>query len=228
MGQSGLDLIPVETGPWFEFFSVTALAMVAFLLGGAFTWEKLEASGREVLVISIVLVVVTLGVVALGLMAMGTGAVLALVLGALACATDPAATQDAISQSGQNNRFTDKLKAIVAIDDAWGLIAFSLAVVLAHSLSGAVDMSLLKDAAWEIGGAIVLGSTIGFPGAYLTGRVRNGEPVQAEALGIVFLTAGLALWLHVSYLIAAMTAGAVIANFARHHTRAFHEIERIQ
>ena len=52
--------------------------------------------------------------------------------------------------------------------------------------------------------------------------------MQTEALGIVFLCAGLALWLEVSFLIAGMTAGAIIVNFARHHSRAFHQIENIQ
>jgi Kef-type K+ transport system membrane component KefB len=41
----------------------------------------------------------------------------------------------------------------------------------------------------------------------------------------VFLTAGLAIWLDVSYLLAGMTAGMLIVNFARHHRQAFHEIE---
>ena len=68
----------------------------------------------------------------------------------------------------------------------------------------------------------------GVPGALLTGRLSRGEPLRIEALGLVFLTAGWALWLDLSYLIAGMTAGAVIVNTARHHTRAFHEIEHIQ
>ena len=41
----------------------------------------------------------------------------------------------------------------------------------------------------------------------------------------MFLTAGLAIWLEVSYLLAGMTAGMLIVNFARHHKQAFHEIE---
>ena len=59
----------------------------------------------------------------------------------------------------------------------------------------------------------------------LTGRIKPGEPLQTEALGLVFLTAGLAIWLEVSYLLAGMTAGMLIVNFARHHRQAFHEIE---
>jgi Kef-type K+ transport system membrane component KefB len=49
-----------------------------------------------------------------------------------------------------------------------------------------------------------------------------------EAIGVVFITAGVSIWLEVSFLVAGMTAGAVIANLAQHHERAFHEIEHIE
>jgi Kef-type K+ transport system membrane component KefB len=58
--------------------------------------------------------------------------------------------------------------------------------------------------------------------------LAKGEPLQTEVLGVVFLCAGLSLWLDVSFLISGMTAGAVIVNFAQHHSREFHEIEHIQ
>ncbi len=49
-----------------------------------------------------------------------------------------------------------------------------------------------------------------------------------EALGLVFICGGLAIWLDVSFLIASIVMGAVIANFARHHEYAFHEIENVE
>jgi Kef-type K+ transport system membrane component KefB len=55
-----------------------------------------------------------------------------------------------------------------------------------------------------------------------------GVTLQAEALGLVFLTAGLCSWLGVSYLLAGLVSGTVIANVATHHDRAFHEIEHVQ
>ena len=79
----------------------------------------------------------------------------------------------------------------------------------------------------EVGGAIALGLAIGLPAAYATGRIDPGEPTLAEALGIVLVCAGLSLWLEVSFLLAGMTAGAVIVNLARHHEYPFHEIEHI-
>ena len=80
----------------------------------------------------------------------------------------------------------------------------------------------------EIGGAIVLGLLIGLPGVFLTGRIRSGQPMLIEALGLVFVCGGLAIWLGISFLIASMVMGATIANLARHHEYSFHAIEGIE
>jgi Kef-type K+ transport system membrane component KefB len=62
----------------------------------------------------------------------------------------------------------------------------------------------------------------------LIGRFSEGEPLRIEALGLVFLTAGLSLMLGLSYLIAGMTVGAVIVNHTRHHSRAFAEVRSFE
>ena len=80
----------------------------------------------------------------------------------------------------------------------------------------------------EIGGAVALGLAIGLPAAYLTGRIKRGEPTLMEALGIVFLCTGLAIYLEFSLLLTGMVAGAVVVNLAKHHEQPFHEIERIE
>lgn len=228
VGGSGLDLIPPEMRSLYDFLSVMALTMVAFLLGSSLTLERLARHGRAILLISLCIVAVTLAVVSVGLWLAGLPAPVALLLGAIATATAPAATQDAIRQAGAEGPFVDLILGIVAIDDAWGLLAFSLAAVGAHMLSGGADAGLLAEALWEIGGAVALGGLIGWPAAYLTGRISRGEPLETEAIGLVCLTAGLAIWLDVSFLIAGMVAGMLIANLARHHERAFHEIEHLQ
>lgn len=228
VGPSGLDAIPSEAQALYDFLSITALTMVAFLLGSSLTLEELRNHGRAILTISALIVVVTMTLVTGGLWLLGLPLPVAILLGAIATATDPAATHDAIRQAGKSGPFPDILKGIVAIDDAWGLIVFSMAVVLAFSLGGEVHLGHFGTAAWEVGGALGLGILIGLPAAFLTGRLKQGEPMQTEALGIVFLTAGLAIWAQVSFLLAGMVAGALVANLARHHETAFHEIEYIQ
>lgn len=226
-GQSGLNIIPDDLQALYPVFSIVALSMVAFLLGSALSFKTLASRGKPILVLSLSIVLTTLLLVAAGLNALGLPMPIALVLGAIATATAPAATYDVIRQIGIDSDFTRTLKGIVAIDDAWGLMVFSLAIVLAQGwTTGAAGF--LATSATEILGAIAFGFAIGFPAAFLTGRLSRGEPLRIEALGLTFLTAGLSIWLGLSYLIAGMTVGAVVVNAATHHTRAFHEIENLQ
>jgi Kef-type K+ transport system membrane component KefB len=202
--------------------------MVAFLLGGALGRETLVSHGREIIALSVAVVVASGAVVAGGLLLVGAPVAVALMLGGISAATDPAATRDVARQSGHAGPFTQKLLGIVAIDDAWGLLAFSLALTAAGvSLGHGVGEALLLGL-YEVGGAVVPGAAIGLPAAYLTGRLKPGEPTLIEAVGVVLLTAGAALYLDVSFLLAGMVCGAVVVNFARHHDQAFHEIELIE
>jgi Kef-type K+ transport system membrane component KefB len=232
-GPAGLGLVADGAKDWFEVASIAALALVAFVLGNAMTRENLAAHGREILLVTTAVVTVTLIVMTAGLSALGLDPGLALILAAIGTATAPAATLDILAQARAKGPFTERIRGIVAVDDAWGLIVFSLVlvVVLAGGGNGAEPghgSTPLAHAAYDLGGALAVGLLTGLPAAYLTGRVSPGEPLQAEALGVVFLTAGLAAWLGVSVLLSGITAGAVVANLARHHERAFHEIEHIE
>lgn len=226
VGQSGLNMLPQTATDFFEPVSVVALTMVAFLLGGELTRENLTKNGGAIFSISLWLVIGTTLIIWAGLTAFGLDPGLALILGAIATATDPAAISEVIRQAGVRNGFTATLKGIVAIDDIWGLVIFSICLALVDQSGGWA--APLLGAGRDIGGAIILGLCMGVPSAFLTGRLSPGEPLQTEAIGVVLLTAGLAIWLDVSFLVAGMTAGAYIANFARHHAYAFNEIEHIE
>jgi Kef-type K+ transport system membrane component KefB len=227
-GPDAFDLLPKGLLDWYEFFASVALTMVAFLLGGTLSRVALREHGKTILVISVSVVCVTVIVVSAGLLAIGAPVVLALLLAGIATATAPAAIRDVVRQLDAKGSFSKVLLGIVAVDDAWGLIAFSLLLVAAKAISGDGSLYILGHGLWELGGSIAIGIVVGLPAAYLTGRLRPGEPTQAEALGLVFICAGLALWLGVSYLLAGMVAGAIVVNLARHHNRPFHEIEHIE
>ena len=226
VGQAGLNILPQSATDLFEPVSVVALTMVAFLLGGELTRENITSNGRAIFSISLSVVIGTTLAIWAGLSAIGLDPRLALLLGVIATATDPAAISEVIRQSGMRNGFTSTLKGIVAIDDVWGLLMFSICLALVDQSGGWAAPML--GAGRDIGGAVLLGLCVGIPSAILTGRLTPGEPLQTEAIGVVLLTAGIAIWLDVSYLVAGMTAGAYIANFARHHERTFNEIEHIE
>jgi Kef-type K+ transport system membrane component KefB len=229
IGPAAMDLLPEIEPQLFELLSSIALMMIGFLIGGTLTRASFERQGRRILSVSITMVVVTVTIVALGLVLLGVPVEIALLFAGIAPATAPAATADVVHETGAEGPFSQTLIGIVALDDAWGLIAFSLilaTVLLMNGDGGLANVALasLRD----IGGAVVLGTLLGIPMAYLSGRVSDGEPLQVEALGMVFLCGGLALWLDVSFILAAMVMGAVVTNLARHHKRPFHAIEGIE
>ena len=229
IGKEMLDLVPPLFTDRFELIANMALLMVGFLLGGKLTLDFLRNSAREALWISVSTAVVTAAVVMVGLVMVNVPVSLAILLGCIAAATAPAATIDIVFESGCKGHFSDLLLSIVALDDVWGLILFSIGIALVLAITGnSAETQPLYVAVKDIGGALLLGLLLGFPAAYLTGRIRKGRPILMEALGLVFLCGGLAIWLEVSFLIAAIVMGAVVANFARHHEYAFHEIENIE
>jgi Kef-type K+ transport system membrane component KefB len=229
IGPSVLDWLPEFTDDWFPLLTNIALAMIGFLLGQKLALPKLREFGRSVLAMSVCEAALTALLVFFVLFSFGVPAEIALILAGVAPATAPAATLDVVRESNAEGKFTDTLLSIVAIDDAWGLMLFSVLLALTQALSGqggAADV--LAFGAWEIGGALLLGSALGVPMAYLTGRIRPGEPTQAEALGLVLLCAGLAVLVDVSFILAAIAMGAVVASLAKHHDRPFHAIEGIE
>ncbi len=229
IGSDMLDIVPHVFSEQFELVADIALLMVGFLLGEKLTFESLRKSGAAIFWISICAAVVTAAAVSLGLIWAGAPADVAILLGCIASATAPAAILDVVMESDYQGPFRDVLLAIVAVDDAWALLLFGFGVAVAASLSEVHPHSpVLMMVAREIGGGILLGLMLGLPAAYLTGRLKQGQPILSEALGIVFVCGGLALWLEVSFLIAAMVMGAVIANLARHHEYPFHAIEGIE
>lgn len=229
IGKEMFDLIPTVFADRFEIIANMTLLMVGFLLGGKLSGDFLKQSASKALWISISTAVVTTVVVSAVLMAVGISASMAIILGCIASATAPAATMDIVLESGCKGPFCDLLLSIVALDDVWGLILFSIGIALVSIITGNTDQTApLYFAIWDIGGALILGVLLGFPAAYLTGRIRTGQPMLMEALGLVFLCGGIAMWLDVSFLIASIVMGAVVANFARHHEYPFHEIENIE
>ncbi|WP_294346358.1 cation:proton antiporter [Prosthecochloris sp.] len=229
IGREMLDVIPDFLTERFELISNMALLMIGFLLGGKLTKDTLKKSGKTIITVSIFAAVMTTFMVTAGLLIAGTAIEIAIIIGCIASTTAPAATADTVLSSGKETPFSRILISIVALDDAWGLILFStgIAIVSAITTGSSAEMPLFI-AAKDIGGALLLGMILGFPASLLTGRIKPGQPMLTEALGLVFLCGGLALHFGVSFLIASMVMGAVIANFASHHEYPFDAIEGIE
>lgn len=230
IGPSGFSLLPeVFIEDWFPLLTHIALSMVGFLLGQRISISAMREHGRSVLWITAGKVVGAMMTVALCLLALGVELVVILLLAGIATATAPAGLLDVVKEMRAKGKFVDIMLSIVALDDAWGLLIFSfmLAAVSAISGQGGTTDALVSGFG-EIGGSLLLGLALGLPMAYLSGRIQPGEPTLAEALGLVALCAGIAVWLDLSPILAAIMMGSTVASLASHHERAFNEINGIE
>ena len=229
IGPSLLNLLPEIFISRFELIANIALIMVGFLIGGKLSRKLFKSLGKELVWVSLGAVIGTVSIVGFALTVVGVSTEIAILLGCIATATAPAAILDVVEESKAKGHFVNLLVSIVALDDAWGLIIFSLGLAmigLMTGLNGLLPPLLL--AFKEIFGAVLIGLAVGLPAAYLTGRIEEGQPMLFEALGKVFLCGGLAIWFEVSFLIAAIVMGMTIVNLAKHHKYPFHAIEDIE
>lgn len=229
LGPAGLDWIPRVLTAQFEWLTNIALVMVGFLLGGSLTAGTFQRLGAPLFWVSLCEVLVTALCVSVALWLFGLAWQLALLLGCIAAATAAEVAFDTVAGLKDKSEFSTLLLGVVALDDVWGLLLFSvgLAILAAVDQSSAAGGGLIF-AARELFGGALLGVALGVPAAMLTGRIKPGEPMMLEALGLVFLCSGLSLLFEVSFLLSAIVMGATIANLARHHSYPFHAIENIE
>lgn len=218
------------------------LAFIAFEVGGALKWSKIKKHEKEILSITlfasliplilISTVVFVAGMLFPALMPFGlTGNLsLALLLGVLASPTAPAATLAVIHQYRAKGKVTDTILGVVALDDAMGIILFSIVISILSMYMGIeklVENSHLN-AFYRISMAIIQGAIL----ALLMNHLSRLLKINTEAQWIVIITSMLILCLGISKLLktdellANMTMGILIVNRSREHTKIFKVIER--
>lgn len=170
LGVDGLGFSSVEQVKALGILSDVALGFIAFAIGNEFRLSDLKKTGKQATVIAIVQAVsATLFVDAalIGLHFLLGDKLpipMALLLGAIATATAPAATLMVVRQYKADGPLTRLLLPIVALDDAVGLIVFAVSFGIAKAmLQGNFDIiSILVDPILEIVLSLLLGLVMGF------------------------------------------------------------------
>ena len=191
--------------------SELALGAIAFTIGIELEWRTLRQIGRGVFPIVLLEALGAMTLVTSGVWLLFDSPPLALVLGAIAAATAPAATVLVIREARAAGPLTSTLLAVVGIDDAIALIMYAAASAAAKAMligSSTLDLSnILSSAAYEIGGSLALGAVVGATLGVILRRSRSRERVLSLAVGALILIEGICL-------LAAMTFGALMTNLA--------------
>ena len=209
-----------------------ALAFIALTIGGEFQLTKLRRTGLKILVVTLFEAVFAFAAV-LGVMRLiGQPVEVALLLGAIAAATAPAATVIIVRELKARGEFVDYLFGVVAFDDVVSVLLFSggLSVVAPALLLAGVGESaagtLVGIAAGL--GEIGLSALFGVGGALLIHfgtRTRAATEALLITLALLFIGTALVTVLHLSPLISNMCAGAVLINLSSRNRRVFEALE---
>ncbi len=225
----------------FTILSDVALGFIAFAIGNEFRLSQLKKIGKQATIIGVLQAVVTTLIVDAALIAlhiaMGDKFPLeaAIILGAIASATAPAATLMVVKQYKAKGPVTDVLLPVVALDDAVGLLLFALSFGIAKSIGGTLSVvSILVEPLLEIILSIGLGAVMGGLFSFIERFFHSRSKRLAVSVAFVLLTIALAklefsigaVHIRFSPLLVCMMLGTIFCNICDFSEELMDRVER--
>ena len=227
-GVPGLGFVSLEDVETYSILSDVALGFIAFSIGNEFRLSQLKKIGKQATVIGILQALITTLVVDAALIGLHfampdkLSLSAAIVLGAIATATAPAATLMVVRQYKAKGPLTDILLPVVALDDAVGLVVFAISFGVAKALNaGAVSiLSIVLEPILEVVLSLLLGFVMGLLFTFCERFFHSRSKRLAMSVTFVLLTVALSMiefeiaGVHVAFssLLVCMMLGAVFCN----------------
>ena len=224
----GLGFNSLEQVEHLSIMTQTALGFIAFTIGNEFRLSQLKSMGSAAITIGILQAVITtalVDVVLIGLHLCFPNVIsipCAITLGAIASATAPAATLMVVRQYKADGPLTRLLMLVVAIDDAVGLLLFSISFGIATALShGQVSiLGVVVEPILEILLSLGLGAAMGWLLNWVEQFFHSRSKRMTISVAFVLLTVGLSMLkfeiggIHCGFslLLVCMMTGTVFCN----------------
>ncbi len=232
LSPSLLNIISAATIKNLDIITDIALGIIAFLIGGSLRLGPIRKLGRSIawitpfqslsawLVVTLLLAFLAPLILTIPNATFSqTYFPMAFIIGAISCATAPAAIMAVIQQYKARGPLTTTLLAVVALDDAIAVIAFAIALSICQPLViGAAGISLYQVLGvpfLHIAASIAIGIVFGFALIYIAKLVRTRELLLVVVFGMIMLCIGVTNLLGISAILANMVAGFVVVNKAR-------------
>ncbi|MBR4950016.1 MAG: cation:proton antiporter [Clostridia bacterium] len=201
IGLPGFGFISMEDIKSYKILSDVALGFIAFSIGNEFRLSQLKKIGKQATVVGIFQAVMATLMV--------DGALIglhflipdklplpsAIILGAVASATAPAATLMVVRQYKAKGPITDILLPVVALDDAVGLVLFAISFGVAKAiLMGEIDMiSVIVEPILEVVLSLALGYIMGVLFTFFERFFHSRSKRLAMSVTFVLLTVALSM-----------------------------------
>jgi Kef-type K+ transport system membrane component KefB len=201
-----------------DYITQIALAFIAFTIGSELSIKTIKRLGKSIFYIVIFEAAAAFGVVTLAMYLIGKPLYMALLFGAIASATAPAATVMVLREYNAEGPLTSTIMAVVGLDDAAALIIFSLINPIAYLRfkgGGVIHYrEVILTPLMEIFGAIIIGLAVGYIAQYfITKYTDKTKKILLIITSIIFSSAA-AIYLDFSPLIANLAVGFAVRNFA--------------
>ena len=223
-----IGFLSMEHLELFDLFGKVALGFIAFSIGNEFRVPQLKKIGKQATIVGIVQAVFTTLLVDAALIALHFiipkqfPIEAAIILGAIASATAPAATLMVVKQYKAKGPVTDMLLPVVALDDAVGLILFAISFGIAKAVGSSNPdlISILVDPLVEIIASVGLGAVMGFLFSFCERFFHSRSKRLAVSVAFVLMTIALStlefklgkVHLRFSSLLVCMMLGTVFCN----------------
>ena len=201
LGIPGLGFVSYQSISDLDLISNLALGFIAFAIGTEFMLPKLKKVGKQAVIIGLaealtaVLFVTVILLVMHFIMPDKISVPLAILLGAIASATAPAATLLVVRQFKAKGKVTEVLLPVVALDDAIALVCFAVASGIARGLlGGEIDIySIVLNPIIEIIMSLILGGVMGFILGALEKFFNSGKNRMILIVSSVLVTSALSM-----------------------------------
>jgi NhaP-type Na+/H+ or K+/H+ antiporter len=229
MGKSVLSIFDDSNFNGLVYFTYIALGCIGFDIGGELAFRKLRQLGKSIIWISILEAVGAAILVTIAVYLYTRKLYIALIFGALASATAPAATVDVLREYQASGPLTTTVFAVVGIDDGIAIIIYAFAIFFSKMLlsKGGVKVAeAMLRPSLEILGAIAIGLAAGMIFLLLIKSYTAKRGLLVLTWGAIVLTTGLANLLHLSLILANMALGMTIVNSPKWRREDVFEIMR--
>jgi len=202
-----------------NYITQISLAFIAFTIGSELSIKTIRRLGKSIFYIVIIQSFAAFGLVAAAVYFFGWPLYMGLLLGAIATATAPAATVMVIQEYQAEGPLTSTMMAVIGIDDAVALIVFSLISPIAFAqYKGGSEIhfgEMMIHPLIEIIGAVIIGLVIGYLAQFLISGYNQKIKKLLSALLMILLSTSISIFMGFSPLIANMTVGFSVRNFAK-------------
>ena len=231
IGSSGFQILGSQTILALNPVNTMALSLIGFLVGAELKIDVIKKYGKQfigILIGETMIPFITVTILVSLVTFLFTKNIfyalcLGLVLGAICAATAPAATTDVLKEYRTRGPLTTTVLGIVAMDDAVALILYAVASTIASPILEGKEISIgyqLLNIFIDIFGSIAIGSLFGLIIALVVRNIMSEEgKVLCFALGGLFLSTGISEILNLDNILASMSIGFFMVNFAPAKTR---------